>query len=72
MEAYCLQALMTGLIDNPKNHYYVLNENQIITKESHTYVLADKYNLVDCNKPQRFAKVTNNFNNISFIGSVEK
>jgi len=68
MEAFCLQALNTGLIDNPKNSFYVLEDSQIITKEPHTYVLSDKYNLVECEKPQRFAKITNNFENLAFIG----
>jgi len=67
MEAYCLEALKTGLIQN-KDTFYVLQENKIITHEQHTYVLSDKYNISQCKKPQRFAKIENMSEAIKYIG----
>jgi len=68
MEAYCLQALTTGVIDAPISHF-VLAENQIIVRESHTYVVSDKYTLVTCDEPQRFARINNSADIMAFIGS---
>jgi len=72
MEAYCLQALMTGLLSNPDNSYYRLTQNNIIVNEEHTYLLSDKYNLTLCETPQRFANVGDNFKKIAFIGQEEQ
>lgn len=69
MEAFCLEALIDGII-SAGDRDFVLNETQIITKNHNVYVLADKYNLATtCNKPYRFNKGKDNFiDKVSNIG----
>jgi len=69
MEAFCLEALNTGLIQNKDNKFYLLKESDIVVTEPHTYVLADKYNIANCDEPQRFSRKVKLNKEFSFIGN---